>query len=301
MSTENIVCRYRLPNFVVIGAQKSATTFLLDVLRENQGVFMHEHEIHYFNRDIYPAEKYLDIFKGRTEEIVGEKTPAYFHMSDERIRIMKSIIPDAKLILLLRDPIDRGWSHARMEVSNYGQRDLSRTDVWRLVAHLANARNRMRSNYAKSIKRWLKYYNRDQLMIAYYDDLLEDADSLYGRICSFIGAKPGDERKLLAKKVHASRTYQMPLVIKQYLIRKYTSTCKELKDLDIIVPVKWNEVRHERPRKSNFISKYLILFFLGIYEFIYLVSYSLYLNYKSYRDLKRKRSVINRFKQLIGE
>jgi hypothetical protein len=102
-----------LPNFLIIGAQKSGTTTLAKYLRTHPQVFLSPgKEVHYFNRYYHRG---IDWYKGRfsgatTEDAVGEATPTYMYF-DRVPQRMAEVIPDARLIAILRNPVDRAYSH----------------------------------------------------------------------------------------------------------------------------------------------------------------------------------------------
>ena len=113
-------------NFLIIGAQKAGTTWLCDVLRRHPGVFIPEwKELQFFNME-FNYEKgfdwYLDFFKGSEGCTArGEGTPNYFYnictdlehrdwINREVPARVKTVLPDAKFILSLRDPVDRAVS-----------------------------------------------------------------------------------------------------------------------------------------------------------------------------------------------
>ena len=99
----------RLPDFLGIGTQKGGTTSLHQWLNNHPGVFLPKcKEIHYF--DLHhekPLEWYKSKFKyAELDQKCGEITPFYLYHPEAPNRI-KSIIPNAKLIILLRDPVER--------------------------------------------------------------------------------------------------------------------------------------------------------------------------------------------------
>jgi len=101
-----------LPNFVIIGAQKSASTYIQVCLADHPDIYMPSGETNFFesgvyeNRDIREIES---IFEGRTEKCLGIKRPNYIGKTEVPARIQKNL-PNAKLIAVLRNPIDRAIS-----------------------------------------------------------------------------------------------------------------------------------------------------------------------------------------------
>lgn len=102
-----------LPNFLIIGAQKSATTFLLRCLREHPDVFVPSGEIPFFEDPDYSQgdiESFARLFaRGCHKKAVGLKRPNYLHKPECPERIHRHI-PSARLIVILRDPIERAIS-----------------------------------------------------------------------------------------------------------------------------------------------------------------------------------------------
>ncbi|BAZ53682.1 sulfotransferase [Nostoc sp. NIES-4103] len=101
-----------LPNFVIIGAQKSASSFMQICLADHPDIYLPEGEIPFFespdyeDSDIKQLEK---IFEGRSEKCFGIKRPNYIGKAEVPERIQYHL-PNAKLIVVLRNPIDRAIS-----------------------------------------------------------------------------------------------------------------------------------------------------------------------------------------------
>ena len=199
-----------LPDVLVIGAQKAGTTALYAYLRWHPGITGPSwKEVSFFDRHWWRGEAwYRGHFPLRAgERLVGEASPSYlFHpLAPERAR---SVVPDAKLIALVRNPVDRAYSHYQHEVA-LGREPLSfedalaaeeertRGEVERLVAdprafspawwgHTYVARGR----YAEQLERWLAVFPRGQLLVVATEELGERPAQTYARILRFLGAAP---------------------------------------------------------------------------------------------------------------
>ena len=113
-----------LPDFIIIGAQKSGTTSLYDLISKHPGVMPPRHkELHYFSTSKYgwgtrwyrlnfPTKLEKRILKKKLHHqvITGEATPNYILHPNTKKRI-KNLIPKAKIIVILRNPVDRAYSH----------------------------------------------------------------------------------------------------------------------------------------------------------------------------------------------
>ncbi len=208
-----------LPDFLVIGAQKSGTTALYAYLRWHPQITGPAwKEVSYFDRHYgrgvswyrgqFPSRPWLWLTGGRSgrTKLVGEASPSYVlhpHAPDR----VRSLLPDARLIVLLRNPVDRAYSHYNHEVA-LGREPLSfeeaieqepaRTDgeaerlgdtsyfshAWWNYTYLARGR------YAEQLERWLTCFPREQLLVLASEELRHDAAAAYGRVLEHLGAPP---------------------------------------------------------------------------------------------------------------
>jgi len=199
-----------LPDFLVIGAQKAGTTALYAYLRWHPAITGPSwKEVSFFDRHWWRGSAwYRGQFPlGAGERLVGEASPSYlFHpLAPERAH---SLVPDAKLIALVRNPVDRAYSQYQHEVA-LGREPLSfedalaaeeertRGEVERLIAdprafshawwdHTYAARGR----YAEQLERWLAVFPRDQLLVVSTEELGERPAETYASILEFLGAEP---------------------------------------------------------------------------------------------------------------
>ena len=98
-----------LPNFVGIGAQRAATTWAHICLREHPDVFLPDtKEVHFFNRNFDRGIAWYEAHFARHagEAAVGEVTPNYLN-NEEAIPRMAHVLPEARLFVILREPIQR--------------------------------------------------------------------------------------------------------------------------------------------------------------------------------------------------
>jgi len=201
-----------LPDFLILGAQKAGTTALYAFLRRHPGITGPSwKEVSYFDRHYARgASWYRGNFPNllRTRgELVGEASPSYlFHpLGPERV---KQLVPDARLVALVRNPVDRALSHYHHEVALGrepfsfeealaaeeqrldGEEERLRSDpryfsrAW--WSHAYKARGR----YAEQLERWLGVFPPEQLLIIPSEELLGEPDRSYARVLEFLGAAP---------------------------------------------------------------------------------------------------------------
>lgn len=181
-----------LPDFLIVGAQKAATTSLWAHLRSSPDVFMPElKEPNYFVKEAnwsLGLDWYRSLFSEKTEgQIAGEASTGYsvfpvFTGVPERIA---AIVPDVKIIYLIREPVDRmvsSWLQWRAD--GHDDRPLQEA-VLRDTFHV------FQSGYATQLERYLEYFDRDAILVLRSDDLAADPAAALTAVCSLIGADPG--------------------------------------------------------------------------------------------------------------
>jgi Sulfotransferase domain len=208
-----------LPDFLVIGAQKAGTTALYAYLRWHPSIGGPSwKEVSFFDRHYargaswyrgqFPNALRLRLARRNgAHPIVGEASPSYlFHpLAPERVA---ALLPDVRLIAILRDPVDRALSHYHHEVS-LGREPLSfehalereeertRGEVERMIDDPAyfshawwNFTYRARGLYAEQLERWLAVVPRERLLVLASEELLGRPDETYARVLEFLGAPP---------------------------------------------------------------------------------------------------------------
>jgi hypothetical protein len=201
-----------LPDFLILGAQKAGTTALYAYLRRHPDLTGPSwKEVSFFDRHwTRGLAWYRGNFPNRARtrgKLVGEASPSYlFHpLAPERVR---QVVPDARLVALVRNPVDRALSHYNHEVA-LGREPLSfgdaldaederlRGEVERMLAdpgyfsrewwsHTYQARGR----YAEQLERWLAVFPSEQLLVVPSDDLAADPAGTHARVLDFLGARP---------------------------------------------------------------------------------------------------------------
>ena len=227
------------PDFIGIGAQKSATSWLDSVLRKHPD-FTLPHgrkELHYFDSETRKGMQwYLWHFRNAgPDSIKGEITPAYSMLSLATIREIKAINPNLKIILLLRNPIERAWSMAVMDIIQRCDEPLTANDWNRVHAHLKSSASRARGNYSKILKRWWAEFGDDSVFVGFYEEIEKCPAQFIERLILFLGGRAGCfdyAGELLESKVRVGGK-KIPKEIAVILAQLYH---RELKELYHILP-----------------------------------------------------------------
>lgn len=191
------------PNLLIIGAQKAGTTFLGRKLSEHPDIYMVEPEIHYFNKteNLQKGAAWYEqhFAHGTGKKYVGEKTPNYLwtnipHQGTDEKGIAQRIYtyaPEAKLIVLLRDPVKRAVS-AFNHHFRHGRFSPFRSVDDYLVGELQEEAERYgvlsMGMYYTQLKEYLRLFPREQLLVLIYEeDVSKNPEKGLQRCLQFLG------------------------------------------------------------------------------------------------------------------
>jgi len=199
-----------LPDFLILGAQKAGTTALYAYLRWHPQISGPSFkEVSFFDRHYVRGERWYraHLPARRSGTIVGEASPSYlFHpLAPQRVA---QLLPHARLIALLRNPVDRAFSHYQHEVA-LGREPLTFeeaidredermqgevehmlrdpeyfSEAWWNYTYLA------RGQYAAQLERWFQAFPRERLLVLLTDELADDPAGTHRRVLEFLGVEP---------------------------------------------------------------------------------------------------------------
>lgn len=191
-----------IPNFVVAGASKAGTEWLRVALREHPDIWMPPglDTLDFFSRRYdRGAAWYRSAFAGHKDErAVGEKSSSYIIIEEAAERLAQWN-PDLKIVLVLRQPIDRAYSHYCMWLRGglvTGDVDAELSVDSPLVSE---------GFYYRHIERFRKYFPQHQMKIMLYDDLRADAGMFLANIYSFLGVDDTFRPSVMEERYHATK------------------------------------------------------------------------------------------------
>jgi hypothetical protein len=144
---------------------------------------------------------------GRTARC-GEITPRYAVLPPEGIAHVRALMPDAKIIFLVRDPIERCWSHIRMNIDS---RASEAQDSGKLAAMARSPGMSAHANYPKIIECWTSCYPSDRFLTIPFDDISENPAHVLRQTCAFLDLDFEAGRfKQMNEPVHVGRKQDIP-------------------------------------------------------------------------------------------
>jgi hypothetical protein len=237
-----------LPDFLILGAQKAGTTALYEYLYRHPAISGPSwKEVSFFDRHWWRGERwYRGHFPRGATAPVGEASPSYlFHpQAPERVR---SLVPDARLIAILRNPVDRAFSHYQHERA-LGREPLSfedalaaeeqrtRGEVERMTADPRyfshawwNWTYRARGLYAEQLERWYDVFPRGQVLVLLNEELDAQPAETYARVLEFLGAPPHELESF--PRVFSRKYAGMPPETRRELEAFYVAPNRRLSEL----------------------------------------------------------------------
>lgn len=195
----------QLPDFLGIGVQKGGTTTLQRLLEQHPDLFLpKQKELHYFSLHYGKGEAWYrqQFADARADQHCGEITPYYVFHPEAPARI-HALLPKAKLILLLRDPVERALSqfaHSRrlglepLELEQALKAEEERLEGAEEVLAADDGCHRShqehsylaRSRYEIQLERWLSLFPREQLFLCRSEELFEQPEQLWAELLAFL-------------------------------------------------------------------------------------------------------------------
>jgi len=255
------VGRRPFPDVLVVGAQRSGTTTVYDLLNQHPEVRpARTKEVHYF--DLHHARgpawyrSNFPLHWGSSPRtwLTGEASPFYlFHpLAAERAR---AEVPDARLIAVLRNPVDRAYSHYQHErakgreplpfVSAIHEEPERIASGWRRAVAGAPPTDRSlrsysylaRGRYAEQLARWLEHYPAEQLLVLRSEDLFAQPHEVMATVFTFLGL--ADFPALEARRLNERSYDPLDTGVRTELTTYFTGPNRDLEAL-LHRPLGWD-------------------------------------------------------------
>ena len=229
-------------NLFIVGTPKAGTTSLHHYLNEFPEILMsirkepdffsdreiQEQGLYYGTSRINTLSKYNSLFSSWIDEpIIGEASVSYLFYPDvpERIKLYND---NSKIIIMLRNPIERAFSHYLMDyrlglTSNSFEEEFDKKETLNFQQYF------LLGNYFHQVKRYLNIFGKENVHIIWYSDFKENTANELNKVISFLGLNT--DFKLDFNKIHNS--FSMP---KNNFIRKIYSIVWLRKTLSFLLP-----------------------------------------------------------------
>jgi hypothetical protein len=215
-----------LPTFFVVGAARSGTSAVFDLLRRRRDVFVPRiKEPNFFAvcnatetspallaRSVLSLDRYSQLYRQASIAVPrGDISPEYLRSASAPIEIAR-LVPDARIVAILRNPVDRAWSDYQLHVRNGTEHHSFREALARQGSRVRLADDRTAHYldtglYAAQLERYFSHFGREQVLVLAYDDLVRDPESTLREVFVHIGvARPEEGGPLRLARWNASGT-----------------------------------------------------------------------------------------------
>jgi len=226
------------PDFLGIGSQRCATTYLNQVLEAHPKVQMATKERQFFNYNIRKRglDWYLQYFEeGSGDDIQarGEISPNYAVMRPREIQLTHDLFPHLKLILIVRHPVDRMWSALRRHWTYSYLDDVA--DVGRDVSSMLEYADQRLADafgdYRAIYRNWSSVFEDDRILLLRFDRMKSEPDRTVAQALEFLGVDADIEwirsyREETSIRNQSKADVDMPAYARYYLSRRYLTRTK---------------------------------------------------------------------------
>lgn len=191
------------PDFFIVGAPRAATTWLARVLAGHPGIYIPEvKELKYFSSMLLRLDvfDYLRQFTPGKGRLLGDASVSYGVLPLRRIQLIQQLNPRAKVVYVLREPGDRLISDCQHTLGPD-----QRQDCEEIKKYVFSDGPVVHSDYAENLRRWLKVFPSSQVMVCFYDQVVEDARKFIDDVLRFLDVQKMPEVVgALTQRIHSS-------------------------------------------------------------------------------------------------
>ncbi len=215
-------------DFVGIGVARSGTTWTARHLMQHEEVFMPFKEANIFQHENYRARaKNLFNGNGRMGDTAGEWSPAYF-IKPRAAENLKKYNPKVKLLVNLRNPVDRAWSWFTYCITK--EKLPSDTNI--LDLFYTKKTLHLPGKYDEHLKMWFDHFPKENFHFTVFDDMMNKPVMAINKICGFLNVKKKYKQENLlkiAEKPSSKMTNQVRRELKAYYKKHVEATRRLLK------------------------------------------------------------------------
>ncbi|MEL6536812.1 MAG: sulfotransferase [Bacteroidota bacterium] len=257
------------PYLLAIGAAKAGTTWLWDNLKEHPDLWTLPYKsTQYFSGKAHPVRKkkwrrhrskilsnlrpgnlawHYRYFASKPVDdqwFVRQFSPAKAHQTRidistsfaglplEKIEHVKTLIPNTKVVYLLRNPIERMWSHAKLTLIVNGGRKYEDITVAEYLDYFGAEGMLLSTNYIENYERWSGVLGKENVFVGFFDQVGQDPFGLLQDLCGFMDV-PYQESYFATtakRNIFKGVSHPMPEEVRAFLEEKYTPLIKDIQD-----------------------------------------------------------------------
>jgi hypothetical protein len=173
---------------------------------------------------------YISLFQQGRGKVKGEITPAYSTLGHEGVARVHDLLPEAKLIFFVRNPIERAWSQLAMRFDKAGKRSIGSLRHRGLQRNFEREGNRTRTDYLQTLENWSAFYPPERIFVGFLEDVHFYPGQLLGSVYEFLGVDVSFRPQGIGKKVHTRSAGRIRTESAVFLARLYKEELSRLSE-----------------------------------------------------------------------
>jgi hypothetical protein len=238
----------RFPDFLIVGPQRTGTTWLHAHLRYHPQIMLTEpkelfffsslktpdsrrfhsnelaHYLQFFREPLWRVALHQAICLRRYRQLYwpkirGEATASYAALDRDIIAEISALKPDLKVILMIRDPVERAWSHAKKDLVRNRRRRFADVSPNEFEQFFTDPYQRQCAHVTENIDNWTTLLQKDHLLVGLFDDIDVRPEALLLTVMDFLGVR-SDQRYIspeVRERVNPTAASKIPDRYRRFL------------------------------------------------------------------------------------
>jgi len=196
---------------------------------------------------------YASLFQPEEGQISGEHTPGYYALDTEHVERIYNLMPDCKIIFLIRNPVEQIWSMTKFMHFKIRKYDFEKMSHDQLRSICSNDFRFDNSDYLLHLSKWEKIFPKDNIFIGFYDEICECPKDLLLRIFEFLGIEKSENQifPVAHRNVNKGPEYALPNDIRIMIAQRSYDNLKRLHERFGGYATKWLEEETEFLKKHG--------------------------------------------------
>lgn len=167
---------------------------------------------------------YTRLFRPGEGKVTGEITPNYMILSKADVEHVHRLLPQARIILMIRNPIERAWSGSMMKAGEAAAAGSREDPAVTIEGH----RSRRLTDYSQALDNWSSRFPPEQIYVGFMEDVGRHPQLLLSSICEFLVVEMGEAFESAGKVVHRGSVTTMPAGVATRLAELYAPLTRDL-------------------------------------------------------------------------
>ncbi len=172
---------------------------------------------------------YASLFEPGRGKVTGEVTPDYAILGKEGVARVHGLMPDAKIVFMMRNPVERPWSVMNMGLRIRGKSSED-VPIKNFRRQVKNRRVRRMTDYLQTLETWGAFYSEDQIFVGFLEDIHFFPEETLRGLYRFLEIDPSVASGVIRERVHTGSVTTMPSWLAVHLARTYREDTKHLEE-----------------------------------------------------------------------